>query len=184
VLWISVPFLIAGGILGSWLGTIAVKKLQARWLQIFFAILLVAAAVRIGMESLGSATGFVGEVTVAVALGFAASGLAMGFLSALLGVGGGIIVIPLLVAIFGFPQQLAAGTSLVAMVPLALFGALRLTRSGFTQWVRGFRIGSGSVPGAIAGAALALIIEAGVLQIGFAALLVFAAVNIFVKALK
>ena len=184
VLWISVPFLIAGGILGSWLGTIAVKKLQARWLQIFFAILLVAAAVRIGMESLGSATGFVGEVTVAVALGFAASGLAMGFLSALLGVGGGIIVIPLLVAIFGFPQQLAAGTSLVAMVPLALFGALRLTRSGFTQWVRGFRIGSGSVPGAIAGAALALIIEAGVLQIGFAALLVFAAVNMFVKALK
>ena len=184
VLWISVPFLIAGGILGSWLGTIAVKKLRARWLQILFALLLVAAAVRIGMESLGSATGFVGEVTVAVALGFAASGLAMGFLSALLGVGGGIIVIPLLVAIFGFPQQLAAGTSLVAMVPLALFGALRLTRSGFTQWVRGFRIGAGSVPGAIAGAALALIIEAGVLQIGFAALLVFAAVNMFVKALK
>ena len=87
-------------------------------------------------------------------------------------------------SLFGFPQQLAAGTSLVAMIPLALFGALRLTRSGFTQWVQGLRIGAGSVPGAIAGAALALTIEASVLQVGFAALLVFAAVNMFIKALK
>lgn len=184
VVWLSVPFLIVGGIVGSWLGTIAVKKLRARWLQILFGILLLAAAVRLGTESFGSDTGFVDQMTLGVALGFAASGLAMGFFSALLGVGGGIIVIPLLVSLFGFPQQLAAGTSLVAMIPLALFGALRLTRSGFTQWVQGLRIGAGSVPGAIAGSALALITEASVLQIGFAALLVFAAVNMFVKALK
>ena len=184
VVWLSVPFLIAGGIVGSWLGTIAVTKLRARWLQILFGILLLAAAVRLGVESFVSETGFVDQMTLGVALGFAASGLAMGFFSALLGVGGGIIVIPLLVALFGFPQQLAAGTSLVAMIPLALFGALRLTRSGFTQCVQGLRIGAGSVPGEIAGAALALTTEASVLQVGFAALLVFAAANMFVKALK
>ena len=184
VFWLSVPLLVAGGIVGTWLGTIAVKKVQTRWLQIFFGVLLLAAAIRIGLHSVVSETGFVDEITVGVALGFVASGLAMGFLSALLGVGGGIIVIPLLVAIFGFPQQLAAGTSLVAMIPLALFGALRLTRSGFTQWARGFRIGTGSVLGAIGGASLALIVQASVLHIGFAALLIFAAVNMFIKALK
>jgi uncharacterized protein len=184
VFWLSVPYLIVAGLLGSWLGTIAVKKLRSGWLQILFGILLLAAAVRLGLESFVTGTGFVDELTAGVVLGFAASGLAVGFLSALLGVGGGIILIPLLVALFGFPQQLAAGTSLVAIIPLALFGALQLTRSGFTQWVRGFRIGVGSVPGAIAGAALALIIEAGVLQIGFAALLVFVAVSMFMKALK
>lgn len=184
VFWVSVPLLVAGGLVGTWLGTILVKKLQSRWLQIFFGVLLLAAAVRIGLSSVVSEIGFVDEITVGIALGFVASGLAMGFLSALLGVGGGIIVIPLLVAIFGFPQQLAAGTSLVAMIPLALFGALRLTRSGFTQWVRGFRIGTGSVVGAIGGASLALVLQVGVLQIGFAALLVFAAVNMFRKARK
>jgi uncharacterized protein len=182
VFWVSVPLLVAGGMVGTWLGTIAVKKLQSRWLQIFFGVLLLAAAVRIGLSSVVSETGFIDEITVGIALGFVASGLAMGFLSALLGVGGGIIVIPLLVAIFGFPQQLAAGTSLVAMIPLALFGALRLTRAGFTQWVRGFRIGTGSVVGAIGGASLALVLQAGVLEIGFAALLVFAAVNMFRRA--
>ena len=108
----------------------------------------------------------------------------MGFLSALLGVGGGIIVIPLLVGLFGFPQQLAAGTSLVAMVPLALFGALRLSRSGFTQWFQGLRLGLASIPGAVGGALLALSVEATVLQVAFAIVLLVAAASMARKALK
>jgi uncharacterized membrane protein YfcA len=149
-----------------------------------FAVLLLIAALRLGLGTILGSAQFVDNMSVVIAAGFAATGLVMGFLSALLGVGGGIIVIPLLVAFFGFPQQLAAGTSLVAMIPLALFGALRLTRAGFTQWAQGFRMGAGSVIGAIGGAALALITAADVVQIAFAALLVFAAVNMVVKALK
>ena len=184
VYWLSVPFLIAGGIVGTWLGTVVVNKVQARWLQLLFALLLIVAALRLGLEPFFGSAPFVDEMSMVIATGFAATGLVMGFLSALLGVGGGIIVIPLLVAVFGFPQQLAAGTSLIAMIPLALFGALRLTRSGFTQWAQGFRMGSGSVIGAIGGASLALITAADVVQIAFATLLVFAAVNMVVKALR
>ena len=182
--WESLLFLIPGGLLGTWIGTFLVKRVEPRWLQLFFAVLLVATAFRIGVDSWTSSTEFVAGLTVASAIGFAASGFAMGFLSALLGVGGGIIVIPLLVALFGFPQQLAAGTSLVAMVPLALFGALRLSRSGFTQWFQGLRLGLASIPGAVGGALLALSVEATVLQVAFAIVLLVAAASMARKALK
>lgn len=182
--WESLLFLIPGGLVGTWLGTFLVKRVESRWLQLLFSVLLVATAFRIGLDSWTSPTNFVEGLTMASAIGFAASGLAMGFLSALLGVGGGIIVIPLLVALFGFPQQLAAGTSLVAMVPLALFGALRLSRSGFTQWFQGLRLGLASIPGAVGGALLALSAEAIVIQVAFAILLLVAAVSMARKALK
>lgn len=182
--WESLLFLIPGGLVGTWIGTFLVKRVEARWLQLLFSVLLVATAFRIGLDSWTSPTNFVEGLTIASAIGFAVSGLAMGFLSALLGVGGGIIVIPLLVALFGFPQQLAAGTSLVAMVPLALFGALRLSRSGFTQWFQGLRLGLASIPGAVVGALLALSAEAIVIQVAFAILLLVAAVSMARKALK
>ena len=182
--WESLLFLIPGGLLGTWVGAFLVKRVESRWLQLSFAMLLVVTAFRIGVDSWTSPTEFVEGLTAASAIGFAASGFAMGFLSALLGVGGGIIVIPLLVALFGFPQQLAAGTSLVAMVPLALFGALRLSRSGFTQWFQGLRLGLASIPGAVGGALLALSVEATVLQVAFAIVLLVAAASMARKALK
>ena len=184
VSWASVPFLIAGGLLGSWIGTVVVKKAQVRWLQLLFAALLVVTALRIGLDSLLRSNDVIADFSPLVALGLAASGFVMGLLSSLLGVGGGIIVIPLLVAIFGFPQQLAAGTSLVTMIPLALFAAFRLTRSGFTQWMRGLQIGGGSIPGAVGGALLALALDPGLVQIGFGVLLIVAAASMARKALS
>lgn len=46
------------------------------------------------------------------ALGLIASGLVVGLLSGVFGIGGGVIVVPLLVMLFGFGQKLAQGTSL------------------------------------------------------------------------
>lgn len=108
----------------------------------------------------------------------------MGLLSSFLGVGGGVILVPILVTLFGFPQQLAAGTSLIVMIPVTLLGALRLTKSGFTNWSQGLRIGSAAAVAAIAGAALALVAEAAILQLGFALVLLLAGSQMIWRALR
>jgi uncharacterized protein len=123
------------------------------------------------------------DFSVGIVVAYLLTGFLMGLLSSLLGVGGGIIVVPLLVTFFGFSQQLAQGTSLVVMVPIALLGAWRLTTTGFTQWGQGVRIGLGALFGAVGGASVALVASSSALQIGFAALLVFAASQLVRKAL-
>jgi len=184
VVWESVPFLIAGGLFGVWIGSILVLKVAVRWLQIALALLMVVAAVRLVFESFDDSDSVVPELEIGIALGYLAAGLLMGLVSSMLGVGGGVVVVPMLVTLFGFSQQLAQGTSLVVIVPLALLGAWRLTKSGFTQWGQGLRIGLAAAVGAVGGAAIALAIASQALQIGFAAVLVFAAVQLVRKALR
>jgi uncharacterized membrane protein YfcA len=106
----------------------------------------------------------------------------MGLLSSFLGVGGGIIVIPILITLFGFTPQLAAGTSLVVMIPIVLLGALRLTKGGFTNWAQGVRIGIPAALAAIGGAALALATQPAIVQIAFAILLVLAGAQMIWRA--
>ena len=68
-------------------------------------------------------------------------GLAAGFLSGLFGVGGGVLMVPALVLVLGMGQRLAHGTSLAAIVPIALAGVL-----GYALGGRG-RLGGVAVPG-------------------------------------
>jgi uncharacterized membrane protein YfcA len=56
-------------------------------------------------------------------------GLVAGFLSALFGVGGGVVIVPLLLA-RGWPIKVATATSLAAIIATAVFGAVRYTWSG------------------------------------------------------
>src|SRR3954453_12481607 len=57
-------------------------------------------------------------------LRLAAVGTAAGLFSGLFGVGGGTVIVPLLILWFGFGERLATGTSLAAIVPIGLLGAL------------------------------------------------------------
>ena len=187
VVWESVVFLLAGGFAGTWLGSAIVVRIHTRWLQLMFGLLLVVAAIRLvvaASAAVDSASMGVLSLSPGVIAGYVASGFAMGLLSSLLGIGGGIIVIPLLIAFFGFTQQLAAGTSLVVMVPIALLGAWRLTRSGHTQWAQGTRIGIAAAVGAVGGASLALVAAPEVMQAAFGVVLVFAASQMLWKAFR
>ena len=96
----------------------------------------------------------------------------MGVLSALSGIGGGIILIPIVVTLFGFSQQLAAGTSLAVMPPIALLGAWRQSRTGATDWLMGVRFGLSSIPGAVLGAAVAVAVSGVLVKTVFALVLV------------
>ena len=174
--------IVAGGLAGTWVGTTWIHRVTDQRLQSAFAVLLILAAIRLAWPSSGPDETTLTDMSVIVAIGYFACGSAMGILSSMMGVGGGIILIPLLVGIFGFSQHDAAGTSLVVMVPIALFGAIRHSRSGFTDWGMGLRLGIGAFFGAIAGAAVALRIEGPVLRLAFAALVLYTAIQMLVVA--
>ncbi len=182
--WLSAPLLILGGLLGTWVGTNFVKKINDRWLKLAFGGLLFVVAGRFIWQSFEATSLAPVSFSWQVALGYLAAGFSMGLLSSFLGVGGGVILVPILVTLFGFPQQLAAGTSLIVMIPVTLLGAYRLGKSGFTNWKQGLRIGSAAAVSAIAGAALALVADAAVLQLGFALILVLAGSQMIWRSLR
>ena len=58
------------------------------------------------------------------------------------------------------------------MVPIALLGAIRLTRPGLTQWREGARLGLGAMAGALVGASVAQVLSESILRVAFGVLLV------------
>jgi len=76
-----------------------------------------------------------------------ALGLTAGYLSGLFGVGGGIIVVPVLL-IIGFSQRMAAGTSVAAILPTAIVGTIGYGIAGNIDWLAGLLLAAGVVIGA------------------------------------
>jgi uncharacterized protein len=105
-------------------------------------------------------------------------GLAAGALSGLLGVGGGILFVPALTLALSLTQVKAEATSLLAIVPVALLGALRQHRYGNVELRDGLVIGGLSAAGALGGGALANALPQRALRYGFAALMLLVATQL------
>ncbi len=104
-------------------------------------------------------------------------GLAAGTLGGGLGVGGGIILVPLLVAV-GMPQHRAHGTSLAAIIFIAVAGAISFGASGEIDVGLGVTIGIGGVVGSVIGATVMNRISSRSLTIVFAIVLLIAALRL------
>ena len=86
-----------------------------------------------------------------------AIGLAAGVLSGMVGVGGGIIIVPALVMLLGFTQKNAQGTTLaMLMVPVGIFAAMTYYRAGHMNIKAALFIGLGFLVGALIGAQYAV----------------------------
>ena len=98
-------------------------------------------------------------------------GLAAGFLSALFGVGGGIIVVPLLILAVDFPERSAMATSLAAIGLIALVGSVSYGVRGDIQLGYAALLGLPAALGAVAGASLQQRLATPILTYSFSALL-------------
>jgi uncharacterized protein len=98
-------------------------------------------------------------------------GLAAGFFSALFGVGGGIVVVPLLLLFTPFAERTAMGTSLAAIGLIALVGAVSYGFHGEVQPFEAALLGIPAAVGAVGGARLQQRLATRTLTIGFAVLL-------------
>lgn len=175
---VAAGVLAAGALIGAYGSAGLMHRVPETLLRQVFIVFLILLAVRmlVGVETEAGAAVSLDALRL-VAL--AAVGLATGVLSALLGVGGGLLLIPALVLGFGLPQHAAEGTSLAVIVPTALLGAARHTRRGYTQWRMGLTVGAGGIVGGVAGAMLALVLPGLLLQRLFAAFLLAMAVRLW-----
>lgn len=98
-----------------------------------------------------------------------------GFVGALFGLGGGILIIPFLTLVEGIPLPLAVGASLVSVVATSSSSAATYVRDHLTNIRLGMFLEIGAVAGAITGAFVSLYLPAYILFIVFGVLLLYAA---------
>ena len=106
------------------------------------------------------------------ALRLAAAGTAAGAVSGLFGVGGGLVMVPLLILWLGYGEREATGTSLAAMVVIVGVAAALQAAYGNVDVAKGVLIGIPAVGGVIAGTALQQRLPTRAIALGFAAFLV------------
>jgi uncharacterized protein len=111
-------------------------------------------------------------------------GLLAGVIAGLLGVGGGIVFVPGLVIVLGLSQHVAEGTSLLAILPVVIAGAISQRRYGNVRAKDALLIGVLSLGGAAAGVVLANALSGKALQIAFAVLMVLIAAQLLRRALR
>lgn len=185
VLLLAGVTLTVSGIVGAFVGSAVMHRLSdARLGQAFAVLLLVAAAWMLLDPGGGAASLLTGQGRLVGLAGYGATGLIAGVTSSLFGVGGGIIMVPAMTLVLGVSQHAAEGTSLLAIVPISLVGALRQHRHGYTDWRLGTTLGlAGAVAGGL-GALVALQLPEVVLQRLFAALLAVSAIRLLYLKLR
>lgn len=105
----------------------------------------------------------------------AAIGLGAGVASGYVGVGGGFIMVPLMLSFVGIPMRLASGTSLIAVMILAVPGVVEQALLGNINYFAGLAISIGSIPGAAIGAHLVRHVPERMLRFIFGGFLIVAA---------
>lgn len=110
-------------------------------------------------------------------------GLSAGVLSGIFGIGGGVLIVPMLALLLGFPQQRASGTSLIALLlPVGALGAWEYYKSGKIgpeDLQAGLLIAAGLFVGAFFGARVAVQLPEVTLRRAFSVLLVLVAVRMW-----
>lgn len=106
----------------------------------------------------------------------AAIGLVAGLASGYVGVGGGFIMVPLMLSIIGIPMCKASGTSLIAVMILAIPGVIEQGIIGNINYLAGIAIVIGTIPGAVIGARLVTKVPERTLRLLFGCFLIVAAV--------
>lgn len=111
----------------------------------------------------------------------AAIGLIAGLASGYVGVGGGFIMVPMMLAFLSVPMTLASGTSLIAIMILAVPGVIEQAVFGNINYLAGIAVVIGTIPGAVIGARLIKVIPERQLRFLFGCFLLIAAVMLMLN---
>ncbi len=172
----------AGGIGGSLIGTRLLRRLPLGWLRWGFIVLLVLIGIRmlLAIPERGSEILF-SPLTIA---GLVVLGLAMGIAAGLFGIGGGVLAVPILIAVFGASDLVAKGTSLLAMIPTAVTGSVANLRARLVRPLDGIVVGLVAVPTSFGGAALAFALPPRLASVLFAILIALVVVQLTIRAIR
>lgn len=188
----------AAGMLLSPAGLWVARLADARWLGLLFALVLLYVAVKTYRQAAGSAQAQGPEqmrVCVRGALtgrfdwtrpcarALALSGALAGFLSGLLGVGGGFVMVPALQRYTDLPVKSALATSLAVIAIISVTGVGAAAAQGALDWQRAAPFAAGALAGMLGGRLIAARVAGPKLQKGFAIVSALVAFGMIGKAL-
>ena len=125
------------------------------------------------------------EISILIIVIYALTGVFAGLIGGMLGLGGGIIIVPVLHYLFiqqGFPtlllMQLAVTTSLATIIITSMSATYTHHRKGAVSWPTVIRFAPGILIGAVVGAILADSLSSNTLRIGFGVFEILVAIQI------
>lgn len=182
VAWIPALILAAGAVGGAQVGTWLLPRVPVTALRWSFVGFL--AAVIVSLFYVIPSRDAELPLTILTISGLVVLGVATGVLAGLLGVGGGIIVVPALMILFGTSDLVAKGTSLLMMIPTAISGTVGNLRRGNVDLFAAALVGVAACTTTALGAWIATIVDPFVGNVLFAAFLTFIAVQMAMKAVR
>jgi uncharacterized membrane protein YfcA len=181
--WSIVLNLLAGSLLGAWVGAGWATRLKSETLYRVIAVLLVAIAVVLvfGHDASAGKPLLTGSAQLVAGI---VAGFVIGVVASLLGVAGGELLIPTLVLLFGADIKLAGSLSLAVSLPTMLVGFTRYSRDqSFSVLGRNrtflLVMAAGSIAGAFIGGLLLGIVPNAVLLPALAVILLVSAVKVW-----
>lgn len=171
-----------GAVPGALIGTWLLRRINIDILRWLFIAMMVAVAIR--MLFLEVERGVALEQSVLTFVMLIGIGVLTGIASGLFGVGGGVIMVPVLVVGFGMSDLIAKGTSLVAMIASSTVGTASNIRAGKVDWRAGLIVGVAATLFSYAGVALAFVMSPRVSAVLFACLLLLAATQLIIRTLR
>ena len=174
--------LAAGSVVGAQIGSWLLARLSQNAIRWGFVAFLIVVIVMLFVVVPSRDAEF--EFTVLSVIGLIIVGLLTGTMAGLIGVGGGVIVVPVLMFVFGTSDLMAKGTSLLMMIPTAISGTIGNLKRGNVDLLAAALIGGAACTTTALGAWFATLLDPAVANIMFAVFLAFIAVQMAVKALR
>jgi uncharacterized protein len=180
--WIAGAVIAAGAVVGAPIGARLLRTLPLGWLRWLFIGFLLIIAVRLIVVEVERAGTF--SLGVWPVVGLVVLGFVMGVASGMFGIGGGVIAVPVLIALFGFGDLVAKGTSLLAMIPTALAGSIVNVRAGLVTVSHGAIVGVAAAVASFGGVALAFLLPPQLSGVLFGLLLLAVVAQLSVRAIR
>lgn len=180
--WSAALLLIAGVIIGAQIGSILLSRLPTRALRTVFICFLILVAIALWFVVPSRSASI--ELTVAVGALLVGTGFLTGVLSGLLGVGGGVIIVPVLTFFFGASDLTAKGTSLVMLVPGSISGIVGNIRLGNIDLRSAGIIGIASCCVTPLGTVVAQLITPFAANIALSCMLMYCIIQLLISARK
>lgn len=172
--WIVAVMLAVTAIVTARVGALYAHSLPEKKLKKAFGYFLVFVSISLLVKGFLPAAGQEPALWTRLLI-FLATGAGTGFLSGMLGVGGGMVMIPPMVILAGMPQHLAQGTSLLAMVPVSVTGAWTHHRLGNVEADLALGLIAGALVGGYLGGTTANLLPDLYLKLIFATITIYMA---------
>ena len=167
--WWAAACLVAGALPGALLGTKWLATVNKKLLTWLFIVIALASAVRLFF---GIDTSQTADHSLSLTISLVVVGFVSGVLAGLLGIGGGIVMVPALMLLGGISAVLAKGTSLAAIVPTSVMGTWRNRKTENVEVRAGATIGVAGAASAVVGGVIAEALPERVAAVSFAVLMV------------